>query len=220
MTEPTPRPAPQPAAARARWRPSGPPDNQVPRTVAVDRLLGRGPNAALFISTAQAYSGGVQFTVMVRLRRSNDNQPLNLMTQFMGGPTRDTIDPDSRLLIGVELSDGRRAVMANGLRPPGPTDEDVDPAAVTLSWTPGGMHNELAAEARYWMTPLPPPGPLLIVLRWLALGIEETVTELDGTSIVAAGHAADILWPPAPPLAPSRPPAAPTTGWFAQPTHR
>ncbi len=148
MTEPTPRPAPPPAA-RTAWRPVGPPANEIPRTVAVDRPLGRGPNAALFIASAQAYSGGVQFTVMVRLRRSNNDQPLNLMTQFMGGPTRETIDPDGRLLIGVELPDGRRAVMANGLRPPGPTDEAADPAALTLSWTPGGMHNELAAEARY-----------------------------------------------------------------------
>ncbi len=70
------------------------------------------------------------------------------------------------------------------------------------------------------MTPLPPPGPLLIVLRWLELGIEETVTELDGTAIAAAGHAAEVLWPPAPPLPPPHPVAPPTTGWFAEPTHR
>lgn len=145
---------------------------------------------------------------------------MNLTTQFMGGPTRNTIDPDSRLLLGVELSDGRRAVMVNGLRPPGPTDEAVDPATVTLSWTPGGMHNELAAEARYWMTPLPPPGPVLMVLRWLELGIEETITELDGTAIAAAGHDAEVLWPLEPPRAPPQPPAPPTTGWFSHVTHR
>lgn len=216
MNEPTPRPAPSPTA-RTGWRPLGPPDNEIPRTVPINSPLGRGPDAALFITSVQAYRGGVQYTVSVRLRRRTDHQPLNLMTQFMGGPTRDTVDPERRLLIGVELSDGRRAVMVNGLRPPSPTDEAADSAAVTLAWTPGGLHNELAAEARYWMTPLPPPGPLLMVLRWLELGIEETVTELDGTAIAAAGHDAEVLWPPAPPLAPPHPPAPPTTGWFAQP---
>ena len=217
MIEPTPRPAPS-STARTSWRPPAPPSNEIPRTIAVHSPLGRGPDAALFITSAQAYRGGVQFTVAVRLRRPTEHQPLNLMTQFMGGPTRDTVDPEGRLLIGVELSDGRRAVMVNGLRPS--SEEAADPAAVTLAWTPGGMHTELAAEARYWMTPLPPPGPLLMVLRWLELGIEETITELDGTSITAAGHDAEVLWPPAPPLAPPQPPAPPTTGWFAQPARR
>ena len=80
------------------------------------------------ITTAQTYRGGVQNTVMVRLRRRNDHQPLNLMTRFMGGPTRDTIDADRRLLIGVELSDGRRAVMVNGCGPRArPTKPSIPP---------------------------------------------------------------------------------------------
>ena len=58
-----------------------------------------------------------------------------------------------------------------------------------------------------------------MVLRWLELGTEETITELDGSAIAAAGHAAEVLWPPEPPLAPPQPLAPPATRWFAQATH-
>ncbi len=59
-----------------------------------------------------------------------------------------------------------------------------------------------------------------MVLRWPELGIEETVTELDGTTIAAAGRVADVLWAPEPALAPPRSLAPPTIGWFAQALHR
>lgn len=216
MTDPASRIAPSQTAQTA-WRPPGPPENEVPRTVPVDRLLGRGPDAALFITAVQAYRDGVLLTIAVRLRQRADRQRLDL-TQFMGEPARDTLDAQGRLLIGVELSDGQRAVMVNGLRRPSPNDQATEPNALKLAWTPGGMFNELAAEARYWMTPLPPPGPMLLVLRWLELGVEETVIELDGTAIATAGQNAEVLWSPTPPPAPPQPPGPPTSGWFSQPT--
>jgi len=61
-----------------------------------------------------------------------------------------------------------------------------------------------------------------MVIRWQALGIEETVAELDGTALATAGASATILWPPVPPddRQPPPPPPPPTNGWFADNSKR
>jgi len=37
-------------------------------------------------------------------------------------------------------------------------------------------------DSEYWLWPLPPPGPLVFVCEWAAVGIAETRTEIDPRS--------------------------------------
>ena len=71
----------------------------------------------------------------------------------------------------------------------------------------------------WWLSPLPPEGPLLVVVRCPEIGLEETVAELDGTATRRAGEAATVLWPWQPPVEPSAepspPPDVPVGSWFA-----
>jgi len=187
----------------------------------VHTVLGRGPDAALFLVEAQAYTTGVLFSAALRLRRRFDSYGPNMHMELMGSPTRTSgaDDPDGRLMLGVQLSDGRRTVMTTGFLPVTQADAPADPDALSLLSTPGGgFSGDLSSDVRYWLRPLPPSGPLLLITRWLALGIEETVTELDGSTIAAAGALATALWPPVTPQdrEPPPPPPPPASGWFAE----
>lgn len=207
-----------PQPRRPPWRPPGPPDNEVPHSVPVHTLLGRGPDAVMFLTGAQGYSTGVAFSVAVRLRRRFDDYRGNIHMELIGGlPRGASHDPDSRLMMGVEFSDGRRASMRSALDPSQRADTSGDSAVVSLLAMPAGSVSELSLDSRLWMRPLPTPGPLLMVIRWQALGIEETVAELDGTALATAGASATILWPPVPPddRQPPPPTPPPTNGWFA-----
>jgi hypothetical protein len=70
----------------------------------------------------------------------------------------------------------------------------------------------------YWLTPVPPPGPLTVVLACAGLGIEETSVQLDGDALVQAAARAEVLWPRAredePDLAEE--PLLPDGGWFGR----
>ena len=89
--------------------------------------------------------------------------------------------------------------------------------------TGGGSGGEASVEQSWWLNPLPPEGPLRIVVRCPELGIDERSIVLDGAAIQAAARAVVVLWPWAPPpesgpFEPPAPPDVPGDSWFAGPT--
>ena len=163
------------------------------------------------------------FTAVLRLRRRMDSTLPNMHIELMGMSTRNAGagDAEGRLMVGVQFAYDRRAVMTTAYPSNTPADAPAAPGALTLVSVPAGSASELSADVRYWLTPLPTRGPLLFIIRWPALGIEETVTELDGSAIAEAGAMATVLWPPVPPedRDPAPPLQLPSTGWFAQQTN-
>ena len=73
---------------------------------------------------------------------------------------------------------------------------------------------------RYWLTPLPPPGDLVVVCAWPARGLVETQTVIAADLIAAGADRIVELWPWEPPAdheppPPSRGPDLPAGSWFA-----
>ena len=179
------------------------PENEVPTALPANRLLGRTPDVAVALLGLQAYTTGVAFQLAARARGP----------QEAGGPDRlgelfwDHRGGAPRFLLGVQFADGRRASNVPG--------HDGD-----LVFHPGGgSGGSSSVDQEWWLSPLPPEGPLLVVVRCPELGLEETVTELDGTAIRRAGEAATVLWPWEPPheqsSQPPPPPDLPAGSWFA-----
>jgi len=141
-----------------------------------------------------------RFERVVKGVPGGDAQAWRAASRYVAGRSR-----DEALIATVDLDPSQRA------------DTSGDSAVVSLLAMPAGSVSELSLDSRLWMRPLPTPGPLLMVIRWQALGIEETVAELDGTALATAGASATILWPPVPPddRQPPPPPPPPTNGWFA-----
>ena len=89
-------------------------------------------------------------------------------------------------------ADGRRAATTGG--PALPMD---DPGRLILQQA-GGGGNDLSYDQDYWVHPLPPPGPVTLVVSWLERGITEARAELDGAAIGEAARRAVTLWPDEP----------------------
>lgn len=112
---------------------------------------------------------GVAFQLAARARGPEDpaagDRLGELFWDYRGG--------SPRFLFGVQFADGRRASNAVG----GGGDGDL------LFHPGGGSGGSSSVDQEWWLSPLAPEGPLLVVVRCPEIGLEETVTELDGTAI-------------------------------------
>jgi hypothetical protein len=182
------------------------PENELPVALPMSVLLSRTDDVAVALMGLQVYTTGVAFTLVVRVRPSSrlgEERDLSELIWGHGpGP--------GRFLLGIELSDGRRA---SGMPMP---DQDGD----LVFHSGSGSGGQSSVEQSWWLSPLPPEGPLRIVVRCPDLGIEESVSELDGTVIRRAAEDVVELWPwePKPEHHPPPPPPdVPPGSWFAGP---
>ena len=101
-----------------------------------------------------------------------------------------------------------------------PTNELGQPTAVRAVL--GRTEDAVVAlqSALAYSTGVLPLGTLKLVCRCTAVGIDETVTELDTAPLLDAAAGAEILWPWSPPdQHPPEPPALdlPEDSWFRRP---
>jgi hypothetical protein len=90
----------------------------------------------------------------------------------------------SSLMAGRAPTLGRGPELAQG----------AELTGVTLN--PGGFGGGLRHRNwSYWISPLPPAGPVTFVCEWAAAGIPETQVSLDAQLIVDAAGRSVQLWP-------------------------
>jgi hypothetical protein len=182
------------------------PENELPVALPQNLLLARTDDVAVALIRLQVYTTGVAFELAVRMRPSARPRFPHSLDELVWrhGPA------GSRFLLGVEFADGRRASSLPG----------VDGGDVVFH-PGGGSGGEVAVEQSWWLSPLPPEGPLRVVVRCAELGIPEASVVLDGTAIRRAADDVMTLWPwerspeygdPEPPL----PPDLPDDSWFAR----
>ncbi len=183
------------------------PENEMPVALPLNRLLLRTDDLAVFLLGLQVYTAGLSFELVVRVRPAAADR-LRLAEVVLFRPYPHDRDR-ARFLVGVEFADGRRA---DNLRMEEPGAEVVFTAA-------DGSAGPHGADQTFWLNPLPPDGPLHVVVRCDAIGIPETSAELDGTAIRRAAADVVTLWPWEPPHldeppASPPPPDLPADSWF------
>lgn len=195
---------------RLRLRTSRP-DNEVPIVLAAAAVLGRTDDAVVALVGVSAYTTGLHLDVVVRLRvRPQDMQHGSLHDLVTGWGSGG--QGAAGLLLGLEYADGRTASSLGGPRglPFGAEDDDE---SVLVAQGSGG--SDLSVDQGWWLSPLPPDGPLVVVCAFQTVGIGETRTELS-QEWTTAGNRAQVLWPWQPEDASPPPePELPTSGWFA-----
>jgi hypothetical protein len=191
---PPPPPEPPPQPPRRPWR--QPSDAVVGRTVALNLIVGRSDNAALWIPSTAVYPEGFEFEVEIRLDEGEIEHPF-----FMHHPRRrrqqqaGELDPDL-VRFGIEFSDGRKATNLGGHMPFAMPDEpDAPPPEPLLAPSRGGGGGGGRWHHGFWVWPLPPDGPLVFVCEWPVAGIGETRTEIDSALIRDAAAEVVELWP-------------------------
>lgn len=203
---------PTPAQIAAWQRRSGPPDNEVPGPLGWAALLGRGPDLAVALTGAAAYTTGLRLDLAIRARTSTPGGQLFHAVDGHGAG-RD------RLLLGVEFADGRIATNAGRDWLPQHLADDVPSLAHG-----GGGGSDRGVDLTMFLHPLPPPGPLAVLCSWPGREIPETRTELDATALRAAVEQVQVLWPPESPEQrkpePPEPPDVPDGGWFSRALQR
>lgn len=170
----------------------GPPENVLGAAVALRLLLARTPNVAVAITDAVVYPAGFELTLAVRTR--NVAGPLHDVDFHLPRARRRRDDaeiPPEFLRFGIQFSDGAKATNfgRGALGAPG----DAPPSRPLL-WQRGGRGGARSWEWRYWVWPLPPPGPLAFVCEWPAEGIPLTRKEIDAAAILEAAEQVETLW--------------------------
>ena len=183
------------------------PENELPTALPMNRLLSRTPDLAVALLGLQAYTTGVAFELAARARGLEEPGTGNRLGAIFWERRPGT----PQFLLGVEFADGRRA---SSLPLPGRSGDIVFHPG-------GGSGGDTSVDQEWWLSPLPPDGPLHVVARCPEIGLEETVVELDGTAIRQAGESAIVLWSYEPPREydqePPPPPAdLPPDSWFAR----
>jgi hypothetical protein len=187
------------------YRRMSPPDNEVPIALPQNLLLARTDDVAVALLGLQVHSTGVSFHLTVRARAAALRRLDNRLTELVWdhGPR------GGRFLMGVEFADGRRASSV-----PGASSEGV------VFHSGGGGGGETSIDQSWWLSPLPPEGPLRLVVRCPDLGLPESLVELDGGEIRRAAEHVVVLWPwePSPERSDlhTRLPDLPDDSWFAR----
>ena len=185
---------PKPSRQRPRrpaWARS---DVVVPGSVPTEFVLIRTEHVAVAVGSVRAYPNGFEFTLHGRLRQEDEasgragSDPFDRDAHGRGTPRA----PEEALRLGVLFADGRRtATTARQVM----TGEGADGLMLRQE---GGGGTGRRWDWDFWVYPLPPDGPVILVASWLEHGVGETRAELDGTAIREASRRSVTLWPDEP----------------------
>jgi len=208
-------PTPEQREQWRRWM--SPPEYEFPASVGLSVLLGRTDDAAVGLTHLEAFSAGFRFTLAVRVRQPRPQFARGGLHMLISShvPPGVEVRLEDRLLLGIEYSDGRRASTLTDMRMHAPDAmTDTEQLVLVQQGGGGGTHS---VDQSYWVAPLPPEGPVTVVLAWPGFGMPESRTTLDAAAILAAASHSQRLWPPQPATESAEPPAAPppSSGWFA-----
>ena len=162
--------------AQARFR-FGPPDNEAPCALGVSGVIGRSADAAILLAGLALYTTGLQIELAIR-RRLDPDPDDRMHSSFDGG-----------LLVGVEFSDGRSAVAGRH----GWSNWPAADQPVLTNRGSGGGGREWSSTL--WLSPVPPPGDMVLVVASPTLGIDESSVTVDADALRSAAAKVEVLWP-------------------------
>ena len=170
---PPPPPEPPEQPPQPPW--IGPPGNELGVAVPLRYVVVRTDDVAILLDGFVAYSTGVELELTVKTRRRRR-------------AAREFHRMAEDVHFGFRFADGHKVTnLGRGMR----TEERSGPVLMQR----GGHGGDGELSMRYWLWPLPPPGPLQAVVEWTAGAVAETEVEVDGAAIREAAARVDVLWP-------------------------
>jgi hypothetical protein len=175
-----------------RWR-------VAPVSVAWNAVLIDTAEVFVYVPALRVYSSGFRFTLTALLRPTASEQAARDFAD--GGAIGGMHEPEAEdqvlrgLRVGVQFADGGRAVLdRNRMRPRARTTPQSLPVIGSDRWTSDygifewGIH----------VVGIPKDGPVELYHQWLALGVAEGSTIIDGDAVRSAAARVVEIWPPGP----------------------
>ena len=176
-----------------------PPQHSLPGHFTTSGVVARTDDAVVALTAVAVHRGGAALSITRSLRRRG--QPRSAWEaasqRFFGGPHGPgPSDPAGAVRYGVQLADGGRALTDPTQPWPGGDPEAPPEGHVLTLHDQGGQGDGSSCTATevLWLWPLPPAGPLTLVVTWPGCGIDEGRLELDGAAVRAAAVEARALW--------------------------
>lgn len=169
---------------RALPRPLG---EELPTPVGMRLMLARTEQVAVAVIGLWAFTVGFEFVVGVGMR---DEIPGQSVASFLAEVDDEPLDDDEFCRLGIQFSTGEKAANTE-LRAAREGKSGMRGPIMRVRAGGGGL---VSREWRYWVSPLPPPGPLAFVIEWPYFGISESRTETDAQPILDAASKSIVLW--------------------------
>ncbi|MFZ0387547.1 MAG: hypothetical protein WAL22_17930 [Solirubrobacteraceae bacterium] len=174
-------------------RPQGPPLG----AAVSELLLARSQRAAVYVDYLDAYPDGFELEIRAStsvayhaLTRDGDAPgPDPFGSHWPTAGERRDVLPAELLRIGVQFADGRTATNISG--------HDRPVGGPTMRPLRGGGHGGGGASRfhqAYWISPLPPPGPVELVCEWPAVEIPVARQEIDAQLILDAAESSRAMF--------------------------
>ncbi|MGH9226575.1 MAG: LolA family protein [Acidimicrobiales bacterium] len=166
-------------------RHGGPPDDVIGVPTNLHVELVRTPTVVAVMERVVAYPEGFELYVTVRTR----DEPV-AGTVEPGHPRSwggTAAFPGESLRFGVEFSDGRRSFPGTFAQSSGPPDLTLMPLS--------GSGTGARFDQRFWVQPLPPPGPVGLIVEWERRGVPETRRDIPAEDILEAASRSGPTWP-------------------------
>jgi hypothetical protein len=160
-----------------------PSEGTIPAVLAVDALMFQNDVIAVAIDRLEVYPNGFMINLLLRVDPRKVRDVIDLLRP-MGANRWPRVE--------VRFADGRTAQPGAAVTGLAKNEHGVplDPFMSTGSGggAPGGW------RAWAWVFPLPPDGPLEILVALEVAGMDESSITIDGTAIRAAGERAKVIW--------------------------
>lgn len=173
------------------------PQDELPAMIPVSGILAVTDHASIALAGVAVYTDGIEIRIERRLRRLGiPVRDWNELTgAFMDHLPYGSADPSGRLRFGVVLADGTKVTDASPFF--GGGDPMAEPQGHMLTRREqggsGGPHTYSSAD-HLWLWPLPPAGPIDLVMQWPAFGIGETQVTVDVSTAPELSHRARRFW--------------------------
>jgi len=186
---------PVPGAARrpTPHRQQGPPDGVLGEPVAGYTVVARTDTMVVAADRIVAYPTGFELGITVRINDRPAHASFDDRRQRAWSGV--SAFPGESVRVSVVFADGRRAVVDNFTSGrSGPPSGNAAPAGAVQLIPIHGHGSQNRFDQRFWIEPLPPRGPLGVVVEWERRGLAETRADLDAGAIVEAAAKAETLW--------------------------
>ena len=160
--------------------------------VPIGEALAVTDTAAVVVSHARVFRNGVDVVIDRRTRRGGRSRREWEAVQWSPHASFPGNGPD-RLRYGMALGDGQHLLLDAPSW--GGSDQETDSHSLvaTGGGSSGGREYTVSLDGM-WLWPLPPEGPLEIVMQWPAEGIPESRVVLDGGALRARAAESRKLW--------------------------